>query len=864
MQADRRWDALIQSIDRACAQRGVPPAQVVVVVPYAQLMDIGRKAWARHHPDGYVPRFETTRNWATALHPFLPGPSDLCLDAARDSLVATALLARVIPPGTPPDLRMVMVRRLMDSARPLAAVVAAIPPEQRAKWVETLQQDLFPALGALQWEGLVGVLALTWASASSYGSDVLWTDLAAPGRTAQLLVVVKGFQPDPLVDALQERWGDRAVAIPWVDPALPDLPGGECLLHACDDAEDEAQRAAACVMRQIQLGHVPVALVATDRLITRRISALLHAAGVRVHDETGWKLSTTHVAAQLMCLLRAATPLASMDDVLALLKHGSGWAEQSVQAMELRAREQGVSSWRMALQSQLLLPLLPAGLVELLAGLQAPRSLVRWLETLTATLQQLGWWSAWQGDEAGKWMVQVLRLGEGAAQELAGLGHIDSAARPLARESGLSLGAFTAWVRDVLEGATFLPVGPDHPEAVILPMPHLLGRSFAAAVVPGCDEVRLNPSPEPAGEWTATARERLGLPARETLAQSARQAWWWLLQSQRLDVLWRTQDQGEPVLPNAWVMALQSAGVPAAGEPRQQRELTAASTGRPFPSAPDLLSGSLSASAYQDLRNCPYRFFAQRQLRLADVPELDVEPDQRDFGNWLHAVLRTFHEERADDRPGRTADAAALDRIAHDTTVRMGLRTDEGAAGFLPYEVVWPSLRDGYLDWLAQFEAAPGRAGPRFLRAEAELTAGAGPWKLYGKLDRIDAQHSPEGPIPFVIDYKTESRSTTQARLKEPLEDVQLAFYAALMPDDTLRAGYLSINDRPGSKEHETRTQLMEHNEVLQAREQLREGLVQDLGRIAGGHALAALGEGRVCAYCAVRGLCRKDFWEGA
>jgi ATP-dependent helicase/nuclease subunit B len=45
------------------------------------------------------------------------------------------------------------------------------------------------------------------------------------------------------------------------------------------------------------------------------------------------------------------------------------------------------------------------------------------------------------------------------------------------------------------------------------------------------------------------------------------------------------------------------------------------------------------------------------------------------------------------------------------------------------------------------------------------------------------------------------------------------------------------------------------------AREHLREGLAHDMARVAAGQPMPALGEGRVCDFCAARGLCRKDFW---
>ncbi|MDP2018859.1 PD-(D/E)XK nuclease family protein [Hydrogenophaga sp.] len=856
------WSSLIETLSRALAERGVDAGSAVVLVPYAQLMDVGRRAWSNHQPDGFAPRFESSRNWAASLQPFMPGATDLSMDMARDSLVAAAFVDRVAPARADAELRAVMVMRLVEAARQLAPLAAAVPPDRRTVWAQSLRQDLLPGPASLQWEGLVATLALTWASTSAYATDVLWSPQASPGTGAQVLVVLQGFHTDPLAAALVAHWGEHALSLSWDMGHAPSTEVAGWTLHACDDAEDEAQRAAACVIARVNQGKQPVALVATDRLLTRRISALLHGAGVTVRDETGWKLSTTYAAAQLMSLLRAASPRASMDDVLDLLKQAPRWPEEAVLTLEQLAREVGVSQWRAAVRTASLEKALPEGLVDILQDLQAPRGLVPWLDAVAQALKAAGLWDALQLDAAGQQALQVLRLEDGAARELSDIG--ETSVDPVASRSAgrKPLAAFTAWVRDVLEGATFMPRGTGEASVVILPMAQLLGRSFAATVVPGCDEVHLNPSPEPPGSWTAAQRELLGLPSREALAQTAASAWQALLQMPRLDVLWRTQEIGEPVMPSAWVLALQTGARFDGLDPRVPTALVSAPSARPAPSAGDVLPGALSASAYQDLRDCPYRFFAMRQLRLVDAPELEAEPDQRDMGNWLHAVLRAFHEQRGDARPGAQADRAALDQLATETAAVMGLNAGEGGAGFLPYEVVWPATRDGYLEWLATFEATADRPGPRFVQAEAVMTSSVGPWKLYGKLDRVDAQDSPEGPIPFVIDYKTESRKTTTDRLKEPLEDVQLAFYAALLPDDNLRAAYLSINDRPGSTANDGATKLVEHTEVLEAREQLRAGLSHDMARVAAGHPMPALGEGRVCEFCKARGLCRKDFWS--
>lgn len=853
------WALLIQTLMQTLVKRGVEPGGVVVLVPYAQLMDVGRRAWASHHPEGFAPRFETTRNWAASLQPFLPGATDLCMDMARDSLVASSFIDRVAPARADAELRAVMVTRLVEAARQLAPLAAAVAPEQRVAWAGSLQQTLLPGPASLQWEALIATLALTWASTSAYATDVLWSPQATPGACAQALVVLQGFQTDPLAAELMVHWGEHALNLSW---SLGQSTPSSERLHACNDAEDEALRAAACVIARVNQGHTPVALVATDRLLTRRISALLHGAGITVRDETGWKLSTTHAAAQLMSLLRAASPKASMDDVMDLLKQAPRWSEETVLTLEQLVREAGVSQWRAALRTASLAHALPDGLASIVSALHSPRGLVQWLDAVAQALKATGLWDALQADAAGQQALRVLRLEEGAARELTDVGGPSVDVTTLRSAGRKSLALFTAWVRDVLEGATFMPRSAGDSSVVILPMAQMLGRSFAATVVPGCDEVHLNPSPEPPGSWTSAQRELLGLPSRETLALAAANAWQSLLRMPRLDVLWRTQTMGEPVMPSAWVLALQAEAATRGDDPRRPMTLVSAPTARPAPSAGDVLPGALSASAYQDLRDCPYRFFALRQLRLVDAPELAAEPDQRDMGNWLHAVLRAFHEQRGDARPGVDADRAALDQLALETADAMGLNAGEGGAGFLPYEVVWPATRDGYLQWLDAFEASADRPGPRFVQAEAVMTSSVGPWKLYGKLDRVDAQDSPEGPIPFVIDYKTEGRKTTTDRLKEPLEEVQLAFYAALLPDDTLRAAYLSINDRPGSTAVDTATKLVEHTEVLDAREHLRAGLSHDMARVAAGHAMPALGEGRVCEFCKARGLCRKDFWS--
>jgi ATP-dependent helicase/nuclease subunit B len=121
---------------------------------------------------------------------------------------------------------------------------------------------------------------------------------------------------------------------------------------------------------------------------------------------------------------------------------------------------------------------------------------------------------------------------------------------------------------------------------------------------------------------------------------------------------------------------------------------------------------------------------------------------------------------------------------------------------------------------------------------------------LKGRIDRTDTG---AGGETLVLDYKTEPLAKTRERVKNPLEDTQIAFYAALLPFDTLQAAYVSIGERDG-------TVPIPQKDIVLARDALIEGIRQDMAQIAAGACLPALGDGAACDFCDARGLCRKDF----
>lgn len=855
----QRWLApetgLISHIAQALHERGAHPARTLVLLPFAQLMPLARAMWAQAVPVGFAPRFETTLSWARSVGATASDTQDISLDRGRDLLTAQSLLERS-GLGAARDL---LSARLLESAYALAALVAAVPPLKRSAWGATARASVVSGLEApaLALEAALSRVALEWALASSYASDVLFSDGVgdAAFKAWDCVIVLQGFQCEPLIRTLLALLGERAASIALDGSALHDRAAGAIALHAAADSEDEAERAAACVLRQIECGHVPVALAATDRVLTRRIRAMLGLQGVAIRDETGWKLSTTRAAAQVMGCLRACRWDASTDTVLDWLKNVPAFEPQAVVVLERRLRRVAVAQWRAVADNAALTKPAGAGkeddaalrvtaLLEQVAqereALTRSRPLVQWLQGLAQTLQRTGVFSALSEDAAGARVIEALRLGPRAWSEFDAL---PQAARRL------SLAEFSAWADAVLEAASFAPLAPGEAQVVILPLSQLLARPFAALVLPGCDEARLNPSPEAPGDWTPMQRAALGLSSREELAAATRAAWRHALTTPFCDLLWRRQDDsGEPLLPSTLVQALQMDSLAQPGaEARVARKLAATPTLAPLPRGDLLPLRRITATAYQDLRRCPYRFFALRQLGLEEADELESEVDKRDFGLWLHAVLKAFHDGlKQRDIPGEVDRRALIDAAADAVTASMQL--DE--AEFLPFTAAWPGVREGYLTWLAAHESS----GARYEVGESAHEQRLGEITLFGKIDRIDCL--PDGSI-LLIDYKTESPGQTGERVKQPLEDTQLAFYAALMPQDTLRASYVNIGEKSGSKS-------FEQDQVVSVRDALIEGVLHDLGRIQGGAVLAALGEGSACDFCAARGLCRKDFWEGA
>ena len=858
-----RWDTFAAATRDWAQAAGIELRDAVVLLPFAQLLPLARRAFAR--AGGWQPRVETTKTLAASLGPVPAVPvGQITFDAATDGLNAATLL-RDQPWGATWGRRDPRgfehaAAALTATAHALAQAAHALAPAVRGAHWAAARDALMPLAGPGATERLLARVALEWAAlAPAPPTDRLFTMLAPAAWIA-----VQAGGPDALTGSLLSASAAPALVID--TDAAADLFGRVPLhcapaLALCDDFEDEAQCAAAQVLAHVQRGELPVALIAQDRALVRRVRALLERQRVALLDETGWKLSTTRAAALVMSLLLAARPDAGTDALLDWLKNGTAWTRSGEPGLaELEAtcrrdritRVAGLANAGLGAAAARLWASASDVLVALAESRRQP--LGAWLTALAQALDRCGAMNLLQADDAGRQLLAALRLTPGA----------QSAAvwSMVAGQGAMGFDAFRAWIDAALEQAGFMPAAPPEAAAqvVITPLARAMLRPFAAIVLPGADDHRLGAAPAPDALLGDTLAGALGLPTLAQRRHAEALAFAQLLNAPRLTLLRRRADGGEPLAPSPLVerlvLALEQRGVSVVAwqDPRVDVSLLPTPIRMSAPGAAGLLPLRLSASACEALRACPYRFFALNLLRLREDDELEREIEKRDYGTWLHAVLYDFHATR-DDVAAADAEVARLLQIAAAHASAQGTAD----ADFLPFAASFAVFAPRYIAWLHARDAQ----GARWQRGELAISIAPAELdgiEMRGVIDRIDTVRVAGQAALQLIDYKTGAVAGLRDKVKEPLEDTQLAFYAALMRAQTelpLTASYLAVDGTKGIDE-------VPHPDVQDSAAALVAGLADELKRLRAGAGLPALGEGATCEHCAARGVCRRDHWTDA
>lgn len=641
-------------------------------------------------------------------------------------------------------------------------------------------------------------------------------------------------------------------------------------LFAATSLEEEARAVDVTVRQWLLSGKKNIAVVALDRLAARRARALLERAEVLVEDETGWTFSTVAASTVVMRWLDAVSGKFYYQDLLDLLKSPfvladwtAGDIKQSVYELEQLVRSHSVVSH---LAHYLRLAREQGGSENLLALLQRLDSarnafaagrgtLAGWLRALQESLNLLGVIEGLKKDAAGEQLLALLAC---LQAELEG-------------ESALfSLAEWRQWLNRQLEVATF------RDESITSPivLTHLAAtrlRNFDAVLLLGSDAAHLPASGRDGAFFNQSVRAQLGLPNKEIdLCQEREDLLGLLARCPEVLVTWQAVKNAEANLISPYFERLEAfhriayaadlrdhtlahvlrQAQVAAELPDVPRAEPVAPTSVPHPALPaDLVPAAISASGYNSLMACPYQYYARHALKLNEPDEVQLELEKKNFGTYVHKVLKRFHE-RFPSITGQPRDL--LEQMLNNLTGQVFAEAVEANYLSHAWALRWQASIPAYLDWQLAWEEKGWRWREGEVRKMLEIgLEGGRTLTLKGTLDRVDAA----GGNIAVLDYKTQGKDVLKKKLEIPGEDVQLPVYALLLGQGVTEAAYIGI-DR-GKAESVPFTDDLEEGSK-QALDRLR----MMFDEIYRGANLPAQGVEGVCDWCEMRGVCRRDYWE--
>jgi ATP-dependent helicase/nuclease subunit B len=350
------------------------------------------------------------------------------------------------------------------------------------------------------------------------------------------------------------------------------LPLGDTLrFFAATSLEQESRAAAMQVRLWLAEGKRDIAIVAQDRVVARRMRALLERAQVLVADETGWTFATLSVSTVLMRWLDALQSDFYHHDLLDLLKSPFIFADipaaerkAAVYQLEQLLRKQGVVAGLekfIALAGHEVVLHQPLARLRQAAALleqNKQKTLADWLAALRASLRVLAIDTGLQLDDAGMQLLQALETWQ---QELAG------------DEGRYRFAEWRRWLAQQLDTKIYHDSSIDSP----VRFTHLAAtrwRAFDAVLLLGCDADHL-PSVADGGRWFNDAvRSSLDLPTRSTHAARQRDDLLALLMlNECVLVTWQKDRNGEKGLLSSYLEMLRDLHDLAYGDDLSEREL---------------------------------------------------------------------------------------------------------------------------------------------------------------------------------------------------------------------------------------------------------------------------------------------------
>jgi ATP-dependent helicase/nuclease subunit B len=512
------------------------------------------------------------------------------------------------------------------------------------------------------------------------------------------------------------------------------------------DPAAEAQGIALALREALETAGQTAALVTPDRVLARRVSALLRRWGIDADDSAGRALAETAPGTLLLAIAAVAAEDFAPVPLLALLKHplvgGEGDARLSwldrVRALDLALRGPRPAAGLSGLdgyfgakgtESSAAWQAVRGRLTAIDKLLTVPLSLSAFATKLGAAVEALAGDAPWRGQDGGM-----------AAELIGNLQAQDGASR-----IGVEPADAVPLVRELLDSHSVRPAYGGHPRVLIWGLLEARLQHADLMILGGLNEGVWPAAPVPDPWLAPKIRANLGLPGLDFRIGLSAHDFASALGAPRVLITRARRDSRSPTVASRLWLRLEAMTGGIARDIPLERLVEALDApeavrpaARPAPVPPsDARPRKISVTSVDRLKADPFAFYAREILKLPSLDSVDADHTAAWKGTAVHAVLQQWLEE----------DECEPERLL------------PRARALLGQDIIHPMLRALWsprlieaIRWVESEEADNRDRGRRPLAAEKRGQAQLADVLLYGKADRID--RLADGSLA-IVDYKT-------------------------------------------------------------------------------------------------------------
>jgi len=678
-------------------------------------------------------------------------------------------------------------------------------------------------------------------------------------------------------------------------------------LFAASNAEDEAIAVDIQVRSWLLAGKKQIGIITENRKLARRIRALLERASILVEDSAGWALSTTSAAMVLERWLQTIEenfhylPLLDCLKSTFVLQSDDVFNETVYQLEQHIIIDENIPSdiqrylKHIEYRKSKLQDFMPVNYEELtrllntIAVAAAPlieicnaelRPAKEFLHALFESLHQLGVIDHYRQDDAGQQLLEELNKLVSASDIV-----------PIQ----LDWKTFRNWIHSTLERFNFKTRQYNTPVKLCTLMDSEYYQ-FDALIIAGA-EINFLPNPgKQSAFFNDNVRSTLNLKTRDDIRALEYFQFRRILASTYKNdaqigpilITRRCWEKDEAIITAPWIHMLKAFHSQTYGSDLTNEELTrlvachSARVRKDTAALPDvilrhpkvvipswMLPKRFSASAYQQLIDCPYQFVAARGYRLIPPDSVKEALQKSDYGVRIHRCLEAFHspvtglpQPFSEKITSKNRDAA----IARLNEISINVFSADIEDNFMHRGWLrrWQAVLPFYIDWQMQQQTLYSPLTTELNIVDAVLP---GNIHITGRIDRIDK----DGNVLVIIDYKTGNIPSDNDIQNG--EAVQLPFYLLLLlatpsgefgnllnqPTDQVHGMYVDLdNDKRLVKSKS----FMRHDQLYQLAHSNQNRLQNILDQLRQGVRAPAWGDDATCKRCQMEGLCRKQAWS--